>query len=53
MLGHLLYTREYSHGARAWQGFVAILSMYGCHITANVHKMAKEGGYDWYQLLGI
>jgi hypothetical protein len=29
MLGHLLYTREYSYGARAWQGFVAILSMYG------------------------
>jgi hypothetical protein len=28
MLGHLLYTREYSHGARAWQVFVAILSMY-------------------------
>jgi hypothetical protein len=27
MLRHLLYTREYSHGARAWQGFVAILSM--------------------------
>jgi hypothetical protein len=27
MLGHPFYTCEYSHGARAWQGFVAILSM--------------------------
>jgi hypothetical protein len=27
MLGHPLYTREYRLGARAWQGFGAILSM--------------------------
>jgi hypothetical protein len=27
MLGHLLYTCEYSLDARAWQGFVAILSV--------------------------
>ncbi len=27
MLAHILYPREYSHGARVWQGFVAILSM--------------------------
>jgi hypothetical protein len=27
MLGHRLYTFEYSLGARAWQGFVDILSL--------------------------
>ncbi len=25
VLGHPLYTCEYSHGGRGWQGFVAIL----------------------------
>ncbi len=27
VLRHSLYTWKYSHGARAWQGFVAIMSM--------------------------
>jgi hypothetical protein len=27
VLRHSLYTCKYSHGARAWQGFVAIMSM--------------------------
>jgi hypothetical protein len=27
VLRHSLYTCRYSHGARAWQGFVAIMSM--------------------------
>jgi hypothetical protein len=29
MLGHRLYTCEYRLGARAWQGFVDIISLYG------------------------
>jgi hypothetical protein len=27
VLRHSLYTCKYSHGARAWQGFVVIMSM--------------------------
>jgi hypothetical protein len=27
VLRHSFYTCKYSHGARAWQGFVAIMSM--------------------------
>ena len=36
VLGHSLYTCKYSHGARAWQGLVAMHQCKGGHIKADV-----------------
>jgi hypothetical protein len=46
MLGHPLYTCEYSHVARAWHLW-KFCQCKGGHIKANVKW--QRWGYDWYR----